>query len=188
MKKIIAVVLAVVLVAGGLGAVACATANEYEPMPKQKLVGMGFYGTEPFGDETLVFTPMPVFTNPDCVSEITIDRISIFAEDGEVMYEGPLLHPDGETPWTEPMEPHETRFIIAFPPGMPMLPDLTMPLNAITIEIFWSRAEEGLPLTGWQHCGCRRFDAEGNLIDLGVIWEIQMVNMEQVLVPEKPKE
>ena len=181
-KSIIGVLLAVVLVAGGLGGIACAQANKYEPMPEQKLVGMGFYGTEPFGDETLVFTPMSVFTNPDCVSEITIDRISIFAEDGEVMYEGPLLHPDGKTPWTEPMGTHETRFIIAFPPGMPMLPDLTMPLNAITIEIFWSSTEEGLPLTGWQQCGCRRFDAEGNLIDLGVIWEIQMVNMEQ-----KPK-
>jgi len=142
MKKIIAIVLVVVLVAGGLGGFACARATEYEPMPEQKLVGMGFYGTEPFADGTLVFRPMFVFTNPNSDSEITIDRI-------------------------------------AFPPGMPMLPDLTGPLNAITIEIFWSSTEEdSLPLTGWQYSGCLRFDAEGNMIDLGTMLETHMSNME----------
>ncbi len=179
MKKIIAIVLVVVLVAGGLGGVACARATEYELMPEQKLVGMGFYGTEPFADGTLVFRPMFVFTNPNSDSEITIDRISIFGEGGEVWYEGPLLDRDGKTLWTDPMETHETRFIIAFPPGMPMLPDLTGPLNAITIEIFWSSTEEdSLPLTGWQYSGCLRFDAEGNMIDLGTMLETHMSNME----------
>jgi len=177
-RSIIGVLLAVVLVAGGLGGVACGQANKYEPIPEQKLLGMGFYGTEPFDEGTVLFRPMFVFTNPDSVSKITIDHISIFAEDGEVMYEGPLLHSDGRTPWTEPMEPHETRFVIAFPEGMPMLPDLTMPLNAITVEILWSSIDEGLPLTGWQQSGCLRFDAEGNLVDAGAVWETQMVNME----------
>ena len=182
MKKLIAVVLAVVLVAGGLGGLAYAQTNGHEPMTGQKLVGYGFYGThdlEELDDATYDLHTMFTFTNPDGVSEISIERISIYAEDGKVMYEGPLLHPDGKTPWTEPMEPHETRFVIAFPPGIPMLPDLTMPLNAIIIEIFWSwTEEEGLPLTGWQQSGCLRSDAEGNLIDVGVVWEAQMVNME----------
>ena len=187
MKKIIAVLLAVVLIAGGLGGFACAQGDEYGPMPEQKLVGMGFYGTEPFGDGTMVFTPMFVFSNLDDASEITINRISIFAENGEVWYEGPLLHWRDQTLWTEPMEPHETRFVQAFPPSMPMLPDLTGPLNAITIEISWSSIEEGLALTGWQQCGFQRFDAEENLIDLQAVLEIQMVNMEQKLTPEKAK-
>ena len=182
-KLIIGVLLAVLLVAGGLGGVACTPANEYELTPEHKLVGMGFYGTEPFGDETLVFTPTFAFMNPDSVSKITIEHISIFGENGEVWYEGTLLHWREKTPWTEPMQPHETRFFHAFPPVMPMLPDLTGPLNAIAVEIFWSWTdEEGLPLTGYHHSGCRRFDAEGNLIDLGFVLEMHMVNMEH-----KPK-
>jgi len=179
-KRIIAVVLAVVLVTGGLGGISCAQTNEYEPVPEQKLVGIGWYGTEPFAGGSLVFRPAFAFTNPNSVSKITIDRISIFAENGEVWYEGPLLYPDGKTPWTEPMEPHESRFFFAFPPSMPMLPDLTGPLNAITVESFWSwTEEEGLPLIGYHHSAFLRFDAEGNMIDVQFVLDLLMVNMEQ---------
>ncbi len=180
MKRLmITILLTVLLVVCGLGSTACAQANRYDAMFEQKLVGMGFYGTEPFGDRTLLFRPSFVFTNPDGVSKISIERISIFAENGEVWYDGPLLHcSDGKTLWTDPMEPHETRFINAFPECMPMLPDLTIPLNAITIEIVWSSIEEGLALTGWQQSGCLNYDAEGNLIDFQAVWETQMVNME----------
>ena len=184
-KLIIAVVLAVVLIAGGLGGFVYATNNSHEPMTGQKLVGYGFYGEfylEELG-ETIQLHSMFVFTNPDGVSEITIDRVFIYRVDGEVLYDGPIIGqvPFKWTPYTEPMKPHEIRAVELH--DYIGLQDLIMPM---TVEIFWSGAKEGLPLTGWARTGNTIFDDAGNLVELSTT-ESQMVNMEQTLTPEKVK-
>ena len=78
MKKIIAIVLAVVLVAGGLGGLAYAQANGHASMTGQKLFGSGAYALFQVPDGTyLEHAGGFILTNPDCVSEITIDRVFI---------------------------------------------------------------------------------------------------------------
>ena len=151
MKKIIiAVVLAVVLVAGGLGGFVYANNNSHEPMTGQKLVGGGGCSA----DEDAFFETVIQFTNPDCVSEITIEQVSIVKEDGTVIHEGKLLDREGYD-WPMPLGPHEGGIIVLrdyvawhdeeldpedfrdFPPG------------GYTVEIFWTKShQQGLPLTG----------------------------------------
>jgi len=172
----------------------CREIAVHEPMTGQKLVGQGAYADVLMPDETIYdmgtsFT----FTNPDCVGEITIDRISIFRFDGTVIYEGPLLRSgDGvvvETPWMEPMRPHETRIIrldemvpYAFPDWMEAL-ESENEMN-YTVEIFWSGATEGLPLTGWASTSIvKREYPSREVIDIIAGFATQMVNMEQVLEP-----
>lgn len=145
---------------------------EHEPMTGQKLVGYGFFGgqyIEELGG-TLHSHTMFVFTNPDCVSEITIDGVFILDRDGNVLYEGALLGDDGI------IEPHEVQAV--------ELHDYLAPgdLNPVTVEIFWSGVEEGLPLTGWTQTGYYMFDGDGNIV-MGSVGENQMVNMEQRLGP-----
>ncbi|MBA7648624.1 hypothetical protein ES703_56412 [subsurface metagenome] len=112
MKKIIAIVLAVMLVAGGLGGFVYANSSSHQPMTGEKLVGTGRLGLQPNGE--WLSGSWFLFTNPDCVGKITIERISIIRGDGTVIYEGPLLelvrNGDGEVvdriPITTPMKPH----------------------------------------------------------------------------------
>ena len=151
----------------------------HEPMTGQKLVGMGYLGEhyDEESDITFQLHTMFSFTNPDGVSEITIDRVSIFAFDGTVLYEGPLK------PGTEEriMMPHEVDAV--------ELHDYLEPADLIpvTVEIFWSWTDkEGLPLIGWQLTTIGIQDAEGNPIEM-TSSESQMVNMEQVLEPAKEK-
>jgi len=193
-KRIIAVMLAVVLVVGGLGGFAYASNTEHEPMTGQKLVGWGIYTMQllddgTYRDDGVVFS----FTNPDCVSEITIDRVFMFGLDGNVIYDSAEDGWfDNGLPWTEPMKPHETRFI-GLPsclrePGAKIEP---IPPTFVTVEIFWSGAKDGLPLIGWQITGLQILDEDGNRIGpLQVVAEsqTQMVNMEQKLEPPKPKD
>ena len=154
----------------------------FEPIPHvlivgQKLVGQGIFGSMPMGGDT-IFTTF-VFTNPDCVREITIEQISIFRMDGTVAYEGPLL--DGVTPI---LIPHETRTI-----DLMMYVSLQEPPTFYTVEIFWSEAKKGLPLTGWIYVITITQDAEGNM-EVKTLSQTQMVNIEQALEPvkeEKPK-
>ncbi len=151
MKRIFIVLLAVVLVAGGLGGFVYAKDNS---LTGQKLVGYGFYD-EHYLEEigrTLHLHTLFVFTNPDSVSEITIDRVSIFAHDGTVLEE---WVPEGEDAI---LEPHEVGAVelhdhIEFQ-------DLLMP---VTVEIFWSGAKQGLPITGWAQTGQSLFE-EGSLV------------------------
>ncbi len=166
----------------------------HEPMTGQKLVGWGIYTMQPLDDGTyrddgVLFS----FTNPDCVSEITIDRVFMFGLDGNVIYDSAEDGWfDNGLPWTEPIKPHETRFI-GLPsclrePGAKIEP---IPITFVTVEISWSGSEKGLPLIGWQITGLQILDEDGNMIGpLQVVTEsqTQMVNMEQVLIPEKPKE
>ena len=172
MKKLIIVLLAVVLVAGGLGGFVYAKDNS---LTGQKLVGYGFYD-EHYLEElggTLHLHTLFVFTNPDGVSEITIDRVSIFAFDGTVLEEWVPVGEDAI------LEPHEVGGVelhdhIGFQ-------DFLMP---VTVEIFWTASDEkGLPLIGWAQTGHSLFDEDENLIQ-GSATETQMVNMEQVLKPK----
>lgn len=154
---------------------------------QQKLVGQGAYVDVLMPNGTIYdmgtsFT----FTNPGCVGEITIDRISIFRFDGRVVYEGPLLKWREEIPWTEPMKPHETRsseleqYVSGFE-WPPEAPDVWM---NFTVEIFWSGAKEGLPLTGWVSGAIIKRDSAGHLIEIELAGTSQMLNMEQALESE----
>ena len=168
-KKIIGIVLAAVLVAGGLGGFAYAQSIEH-PMTGQKLVGYGFYGGQYIGElgGTLHSHTMFVFTNPDCVSKITIDGVFILDRDGNVLYEGALRGDDGI------IEPHEVQAV--------ELHDYLEPgdLNPVTVEIFWTKSRwRGLPLTGWTQTGYYTFDG-GNIV-MGSVGENQMVNLRQRL-------
>ena len=153
---------------------------------RQKLVGYGGYAEwEDDGIHKCLNTSF-MLTNPDCVSEITIDRISVFAYDGRVVYEGPLLKWREEIPWTEPMIPHETRSseLEQYVSGFEWPPEASEVWMNFTAEIFWSGAKDGLPLTGWVSGAIIRRDAEGHLIELELAGTTQMVNMEQALDSE----
>ena len=154
---------------------------------QQKLVGFGSYAEWSYPGETDVNHLKTGFsvTNPDCVSEITIDRICVFAFDGTVVYEGPLrvkVDDDWEV-YTGPLKPHET-----LQTGIEYydLPELTREVEMqYTVEIFWSGAKEGLPLTGWASSIVVVRDAvTGEAIDIMMWGATQMVNMEQALDSE----
>ena len=140
-----------------------------------------------------------MLTNPDCVGEITIERISIIRGDGTVVYEGPLLKQiveDGEVVDSRPittLKPHEIRGINLqwFMPD-PEDPDhqwmsrweaLLLPLASYTVEVFWTAPGKGLPLTGWAYKKTAMIDEEGIPIDLLTEVATQMVNMKQKLEP-----
>ncbi len=199
MKKLIAIVLAVVLVAGGLGGFAYAQVNSsHVPMTGQKLVGHGAYGVFPPEEDGTYLEVAGSFTvtNPDCVSEITIDRISIFDFDGIVIYEGDLFEVDWEggepvvTYWTEPLKPHEQRWIEVDSTMIYLRDQDYWEGDHIffTVEIFWSWTDkQGLPLIGWAGGRIAKRDAEGHIIEFQSGSATQMVNMEQVLEPAKEK-
>lgn len=189
MKKIIGIVLAVVLIAGGLGGFVYAQAT-HEPMTGQKLVGWGGYA-EWETDVILNHSDAYILlTNPDGVSEIAIDRISVFTYDGILVYEGPLrVKVNGNWgEYTGTMTPHQTlETVLSFYD----LPALVREVDMIyTVEIFWSQTDEkGLPLIGWVTSSIVRRDAiTHTVIDMELGGVLQMVNMEQVLKPEKEKE
>ena len=186
-KKIIGIILAAALVAGGLGGFAYATNNLQEPMTGQKLVGQGgCFKFPPELDETYVtFNTMFWFTNPDSVSEITIERISVFALDGTVVYDSAVDDwiEDPNWTWTEPMKPHEMR-------GMELSeylpPSFETEGMVYTVEIFWTWTDKrGLPLTGWATLASVKRGADGHIIEFTSGYGTQMLNMEQVL--EAPK-
>ncbi len=170
MKRIIiAVVLAVVLIAGGLGGFVYATNGSHEPMTGQKLVGTGLNGSAVGVYWETGFT----FTNPDGVSEITIEQISIIRSDGTVIYEG--------TPWLEPIKPHGVRTIeldeyIEEPE--------TLPPDIYTVEIFWGKShKKGLPLIGSSMTVVLELDGV-EVTGITGWFATEMVNMEQTLEPE----
>ncbi len=198
-KRIIAILLAVVLVAGGLGGFAYAQVNGHEPMTGQKLVGHGAYGVFPPEEDGtyLEVAGSVTVTNPDCVSKITIDRISIFDFEGIVIYEGDLFSVDwvDEEPvvtyWTEPLKPHEQRWIEVDSTMVYLRDQGRWEGDHIffTVEIFWRWTDkEGLPLTGWAGGRIAKRAADGHIIEFQSGSATQMVNMEQVLEPAKEKE
>ena len=180
-KKIIGIILAAALVAAGLGGFAYATNNSHEVMMGQKLVGWGTVGTDA---QNAFFKSLFFFTNPDCVSEITIDRVSIFDLDGTILYEGPLLSPSEGPQWAGPMKPHEQRFIVLYQyvcdPGTPIQ---DIPCAPYTVEIFWTKSHwRGLPLIGWSWEEVEKLD-DGNMIQSLSASVTEMVNMRQRVGP-----
>jgi hypothetical protein len=141
------------------------------PMTGNKLFGQGVYGSMPgSGDAVIsVFS----FTNPDCVRAITVEQISIFRMDGTVAYEGPLLFGQSAT-----MNRHETRNIELNAYVSPQEPP-----TFYTVEIFWSEADKGLPLTGWVYT--ITFTQDGQIMELKSISQTIMVNMIQTSEPVK---
>jgi len=204
MKKIIVILLAVVLVAAGLGSLAYANSNSHVPWRGDKLIGTSPFGTDQYSaDEHRTMHASFIFTNPDCVNKIKIGGISIIRGDGTVIYEGPLLwqrHEDGEivestiVDWS--MEPHDIWSVVLMcympDPGDPdhewMSLDeaLAQPLAQYTVEISWGvHRKGGLPLIG-------KVQTIKRTVEFGEVMEsafgTQMVNMEQALKPEKEKE
>jgi len=197
MKKVIGIMLAVVLLASGFGGFAYAQ-SQHEPMTGQKLVGCGTHGTVDIVGAHVFFTTYFHFTNPDCVSEITIKRISIIRRDGMVIYEGPLLRQEVEgievfesIPWMEPMKPHEMRRIFVqyyfADPDDPKHDWMNrdeanaLPLSQYTVEIFWTKNHRsGLPLIGLsEEMKFKRLSGDGEYMESG--YRTQMVNMRQRL-------
>ena len=163
----------------------------HEPMTGQKLVSFGVHAEWSYPGETDVnhLSTGFIVTNPDGVSEITVERISVFAFDGTVVYEGPLrvkVDHDWEV-YTGPLKPHET-----LQTGLEYynLPELTREVEMIyTVEIFWTWTDkEGLALTGWATSSNVVRDAETDEAIEIIMWgTTQMVNMEQERKPEKMK-
>lgn len=184
-KKIIGIILAAALVAGGLGGFAYANNNSHEPMTRQKLVGTGGCSV----DDDAFFEGVLTFTNPDCVSEITIEQVSIIKDDGTVIHEGKLLDRVGGD-WSMPLGPHEGGIIVLrdyvawheeIDPGA----FREFPGGGYTVEIFWTKShQQGLPLTGWSTVVILELGESSNvIIGLGPGWTSEMLNMEQKLKP-----
>lgn len=183
-KLIIVILLVTVLIFGGLGGFAYAQVNGHEPMTGHKLISWGEMGTLPSGDQVSFFA---WFTNPDCVSDITIDRISIIRSDGEVIFEGkpselpPFGPPVPPPPFPDVLGPYQT---LKLAPIFCYIPDgsggwlspeegLALPASIYTLEIFYSVSpKDGLPLIG-------EIVGDGS--------SRPMADMEQVLEPEKTK-
>ena len=158
-------------------------ANDDVELP-QKLVGTGGWYQSPPQDDGTYIQGTGSFTllNPDCVSEITIDRILFFSLYGEVIYDSVEDGwPDEDQPWTEPVKPHEIRWIEVDS----LMQRLERPPADVvfTIEVFWTGAREGLPLTGWANTSIVRRNTEGGILGFESMAETQMVNMEQALGP-----
>ena len=198
MKKVIFIVLASVLIVGGLGGFVYAQ-GEHEPMTGLKLVGMGRLGTElQIGGKAIYLTRF-AFNNPDCVSEITLRQISIFDPAGSVIYEGDLLKQtveDGEvvnsTVWMSPMAPHECRSIVlwtyfADPADgwMSLQEVLALEEEAVgyTLELFYTKdSPESLPLIG--HAGTTKKMIKGKKLVAEAGFRNEMFNMKQIVEPE----
>jgi branched-chain amino acid transport system substrate-binding protein len=196
MKRIIAVLLAVVLVAGGLGSFAYAQVNSsHEPMTGQKLVGTSQFGSAPHYGGLVTYEAVFTFTNPDCVGEITVDRISIIREDGTVIYEGQFLRQrveDGEVVDSTPvtiMKPHGIWFVNLaqyMPNGkggwLNGEQARSLALVWYTVEIFWTGSKQGCPLTG-DVLSKRVWNGDQGNVALA---SSPMVNLEQKLMPGPP--
>jgi len=154
---------------------------------QQKLVSQGACAEWTYPGETDVNHVDTGFflTNPDGVREITIDRISVFAYDGTVVYEGPLrVKVDHEWEvYTGPLKPHEK---LQTSLSYYDLPELEYEVEMwYTVEVFWMWTDkEGLPLTGWAASMNVVRDAGGEAIDIIMWGTTQMVNMEQALDSE----
>jgi hypothetical protein len=189
MKKIAFLVMAIVLIAGALGGFAYAQSQDaHQPMVGQKLVGWGLFGNAPGAVPGTIFNTIFVLTNPDCVSQITIDRIQIIADSGTLIYGGPPLDFTGNATALL-LGPHQsisTQLAFYYSPLPPDFQDF--PLGGLhTVEVSWSGAKGGLPLTGWSYTLTMSYDSDtGNIIqNIASAATSQMINMTQTLTKGK---
>ena len=173
-KKILLALLAVGLLAAGLAGGAYA-AGSHNPVHGNKLVGFS-----PFGMKSEVL-PGPTgnithkiydycyfsFTNPDCVNDITIERVSIIKGDGTLI--------DEFTPVIPVLKPHGVRII-----ELSKWIDRDEPTVTYTVEIEWSAKGGTCPLMGWQHRAHTTIILPpGSGPPLSSTSEIPMLNMKQ---------
>src|SRR4030043_325902 len=151
MKKIVFLVIAIVLITSAVGGFTYAQSQDsHQPMVGQKLVGWGLFGNAPTAIPPTIFNTIFILTNPDCVNQITIDRISVIAGNGTLIYEGEPLDFNGE-PINTLLGPHQsistelTDYYLPLPPNYSDFPIGGM----YTVEVSWTGAKGGLPLTGW---------------------------------------
>jgi len=216
MKKKVLVVLIVGLVAlVASGVSGLAQDDSDESMKGMKLVGTGAMGY------VLVFhLDVPpshawggaIFwiTNPDCEESITIEQMSITrihgpwveiengAEDGSLIYEGPLTQPiqvineedrtdcinNNNRVEVTTLEPHQQVPIMLctfMPDGadgwLSTIEALNLTYYSYTVEIFWSG--KGLPLIGHvQQTSTTQGLQPGSTVTTSS-WSVPMVNMEQ---------
>jgi len=198
MKKLIIIVLAVVLLAGLGGGYAYAQ-TVHQPMVGEKLIGFGPSGIAP-GNQAFIMATEFFLTNPDCVSEITINRISVIKADGTPIYEGPLLVGMQGEEFTGTLKPHQIvdaflpYYIIVYelgydPNNLPSTnpKDYWPDLGYYTFEVSWTGSKVGLPLIGSSWEVTTSEDTEGNYTIPSTSAKSQMVNMSQVLTKSKSK-
>ncbi len=200
MKKVLLSLLAVILLLGGLAGAVYAV-GDHQPAKDQKLVGVSNLGTKTFPWGSIELKPVFRFTNPDCVEEIAITKVSIIRANETVIYEGPYIGVTGpsnnpvRTVIAEPMSPHEVRIIVLFDymwTGLGVdYTNLTANDNWLTVgealaqeaaqytvEIEWEAEGAVNPLTGWQRTNRKEVRPDGTYRMLA---ESQMVNLKQRL-------
>ena len=197
MRKTIIVTLIVVILLSVFGGIVYAQ-SIHEPMEGQKLVSWGNVGIAP-GNKNYIAYTMFSLNNPDCINQITIDKVSVFKYDATVIYEGPPLVGMQAVELTTPLEPHQTidiqlpYYILVFECGMDPNPstwpadpkDYWPDVSQYTIEVFWSAVKDSLPLTGWAWMPLLGEDEEGNYTIPLMSNTSQMINMEQISIKSK---
>jgi len=168
MRKIIYIsLLAVILIV--LGAVGGVYAIDHQPLQGNKLTGTGALGIAQLGPSTNSWSTVFLITNPDCNSDIKINKVSLIRCDEnlntEVVYEGPLINTtlSGTRTIVTNLSPHQT-VEVALPSWMytgggsdPNDPTeandwmdpgtaSSQPRDIYTFEIKWTT--KGLPLIG----------------------------------------
>jgi len=152
-KKLLTLLVIGMLVSGFAGAVYAM--GEHNPAHGDKLVGFGTLGTV---SPTLKDSSVFFFTNPDCVNDIVIKRVSIISGNGTAVYEGPYLQilPDDTREPRRVLKPH-MQFKIALWDWMPdesggwLSEDEAreLPIRGYTVEIEWIAEKETLPPMGY---------------------------------------
>ncbi len=187
MKKLTIILAAVVLLASGVGGYAFAQTT-HQPIVGQKLVGWGVFGNASGAVPGTIVNTIFAITNPDCLSEITINRISVFEDDGTLIYEGALKDAQG-FPLSATLAPHQSIDTQLAFYLLPLPNDLReFPLGgAYTVEVSWTGGKGGLSLTGWTYLMTLTFDTTtGAIIENWATGSMaQMVNMTQVLTKSK---
>jgi len=183
MKRIVFLAMAIVLIAGTIGGFAYAQSqNTHQPIVGQKLVGWGLFGDAPGAVPGTIFNTIFILTNPDCVNQITIDRISVIAGNGTVIYEGVPLDFNGDQIDTL-LGPHESISTELSDYYLPLPPDLReFPLGGLhTVEVSWTGAKGGLLLTGWSYALTATYDSDtGEIIEnISTAAQTQMIVMTQ---------
>jgi len=143
MKKIILVLVMALLITVGISGYSYAQTATHQPIAGSKIVGFARIG----GTMTFYSMPEYIFTNPNCTNTITINRISILNEKGELVAD---LTKDS-TPsdyFIGDLGPHQVGFvelgkvITELNLGMPSYP------SVYTVEVSYKAKGKSLPLQG----------------------------------------
>ena len=190
MKRFIILVLAVVLLAGGVGGYAYAQTT-HEPVVGEKLIGWGALGVDEGFNRT--FYTRFVITNPDCVSEVKNIEIRITEDNGTTEYPGKLINPSTSSQLTT-LGPHESGVIdlaSCVVPSEDVADPRKWERGPYTVEVSWTGTKGGLPLTGWSWLATGTFAVDPGNGDVTFIEDVatsavsQMVNMTQALGKSK---